>query len=250
MSNDIYDSYSYYYDLLYRDKSYLKETEYIKDLLSDNNVLGDDILEFGSGTGKHGSILSDYGYKVHGIERSAKMLSKAKKKINFSFQQGDISSINLNKKYDAVISLFHVISYQTTNKNLKMVFTNAAKHLKIGGLFIFDFWYSPAVYKQIPSIRIKRISDEKVKITRLAEPKIFHNENKVEVKYTIFVKNVMTDQTQVFQEVHPMRHFSLPELDMISNDHGFKYIKSEEFLTGNQASENTWGLCMVLRKIK
>ena len=60
----------------------------------------------------------------------------------------------------------------------------------------------------------------------------------------------MTDQTQVFQEVHPMRHFSLPELDMISNDHGFKYIKSEEFLTGNQASENTWGLCMVLRKIK
>ena len=250
MSENIFDAYSYYYDLMYRDKDYLKEVEYIKNLLSKNNVLGNDILEFGSGTGKHGYILSNYGYKVHGIEQSPKMLAKAKKNINFSFQQGDISSINLNKKYDAVISLFHVISYQTKNKNLKMVFANAAKHLEIGGLFIFDFWYSPAVYKQTPSIRIKRISDEKVKITRLAEPKIFHNENKVEVKYTIFVNNVMTDHTKIFQEVHPMRHFSLPELDIISNEYGFKQVKSEEFLTGNQASENTWGVCMVLRKIQ
>ena len=152
MSKSIFDAYSNYYNLLYKDKNYFEEAEYIKNLLSNHNVVNGNILEFGSGTGKHGILLSNYGYKVHGIERSPRMIAKAEKKEGFSFQQGDILSINMYKHYDAVIALFHVISYQTTNEMLQLVFANASKHLKTDGLFIFDFWFSPAVYKQVPTV--------------------------------------------------------------------------------------------------
>jgi SAM-dependent methyltransferase len=249
MLDRVFDTYSHYYDLLYKDKNYFEESEYIKNLLSNNGMINGDILEFGSGTGKHGILLSKYGYKVHGIEKSPKMIAKAKKKDGFTFQQGDITSINLNKEYDAVVALFHVISYQTTNEKLQMVFANAAKHLKKEGLFIFDFWFSPAIYKQVPSVRIKRMRDEEVEITRVAEPKMYNNENKVEVKYTIFAKNLKNNHIETFEEVHPMRHFSLSEFEILAAKYGFNCIQTEEFLTRKKVSENTWGVCMALRKI-
>jgi SAM-dependent methyltransferase len=248
MSNCVFDTYSHYYDLLYKDKNYFEESEYIKNLLSNNGIINGDILEFGSGTGKHGILLSNYGYKVHGIELSAKMIAKASQKKKFSCQQGDILSINMNKHYDAVIALFHVISYQTTNEKLQAVFANAYKHLKTGGLFIFDFWFSPAVYKQFPTVKIKRISDDEFDITRIAEPIIYKNENRIDVKYTIFVKNVKKNIIESFEEVHPMRHLSLCEIDLLVKNNGFKRVQAEEFLTRKQVSEDTWGVCVVLKK--
>jgi SAM-dependent methyltransferase len=194
-------------------------------------------------------LLAANGYNVHGIDRSAEMIAEAKTVPGFSCQQGDIATVKMDRTYDAVLSLFHVISYQTTNELLRAVFANSADHLAAGGLFVFDFWYSPAVYAQMPSVRVKRMAQDKVEITRIAEPIIFPNENRVDVHYTIFARDITTGSIKTFQETHPMRHFSLPEIDLLANIHGFERIKAEEFLTGNDPGENTWGVCVVLRKI-
>jgi len=165
MSNSIFDNYSFYYDLIYKDKNYIKETEYLKKLLINNGLKKGNILEFGCGTGRHGILLSNCGYKVHGIDKSEKMINIAKEHQdeNFSCEIGNITEIKINKKFDAVISVFHVVSYQTTNEQINGVFANAAKHLKRGGLFIFDFWYTPAVYKYGPSLEIHSVSMHLIK---------------------------------------------------------------------------------------
>ena len=191
MSSKIFDYYGMYYDLVYKDKNYLKETRYISRLLK--NFLKKkhlDILEFGSGTGKHGNLLAKLGYNVHGIELSQKMVSRSNSKNGFTCQQGDITKIKLRRSYDAVLSLFHVVNYQITNKQINLVFSNAFKHLNSRGIFIFDFWYTPAVNTNIPSIKIKRVIDNKVEITRIAEPYIYDKNSRVDVKYNIFVKNL------------------------------------------------------------
>ena len=72
-----FDAYSRYYDLLYRDKDYAAEVDYIDRLLQRHGVSGKDLLEFGSGTGKHGRLLAERGYRVTGIERSAEMVAQA-----------------------------------------------------------------------------------------------------------------------------------------------------------------------------
>jgi hypothetical protein len=154
----------------------------------------------------------------------------------------------MGRNYDAVLSLFHVISYLTLNDQLQAVFYNAATHLNKGGLFIFDFWYSPAVYAQKPSMRVKRMADELVEITRIAEPDIYPNENRVCVNYTIFERNKTSGQFQTMQEQHPMRHLSLPEIDLLSATAGFNRLVAEEFLTGQVPSAATWGVCVVLQK--
>jgi len=46
-----------------------------------------------------------------------------------------------------------------------------------------------------------------------------------------------------------MRHFSLPEIDIVAGVHGFERVAAEEFLTGNVPSESTWGVCVILKRI-
>jgi SAM-dependent methyltransferase len=254
MSNQIskasvFNAYSRYYDLLYEDKNYVGEANYIQAVLVRQGIPQGDLLEFGSGTGKHGCLLAQRGYRVHGIERSADMVAQASASDGFTCQQGDICAVQLGRTFDAVLSLFHVVSYQISNNDLVAVFSRAAEHLRIGGLFVFDFWYSPAVYAQRPTVRVKRMADEQVEITRLAEPLIYHNENRVDVKYTIFASDLTSKEVTIITETHSMRHFSLPEIDLLAAANGLERVGSEEFLTGKPTGEDTWGVCVALQRI-
>ena len=249
MSAENFNAYSRYYDLLYKDKDYEGEALYIKGLLARYKVISGQLLEFGSGTGKHGCLLAGHGYNVHGVDLSADMIANAHSAPGFTSQQGDITNVKVDGVFDAVLSLFHVVSYLTSNEQVHATFANAAHHVKSGGLFIFDFWYTPAVYTQKPTVRVKRLSDGQIEITRLAEPELFPNENRVDVHYTIYEKDLGTQQIQMIQETHPMRHFTLPEIDVLAEVHGFERIAAEEFLSGAVASENTWGVCVVLRRV-
>lgn len=244
----LFDAYSRYYNLLYLDKDYAAEVDYLDRLLQRHGIGGKDLLEFGSGTGKHGRLLAERGYRVLGIERSAEMVAQTIPSNGFTCQQGDICTVRLGRSFDAVLSLFHVISYQTTNDAIKEVFARAAEHLRPGGLFVFDVWYSPAVHAQRPTVRIKRLEGEGVRITRIAEPKIHCNENQVDVNYSIFAEDLATGTVQTLTETHPMRHFSLPELSLLADMTGFERLAAEGFLTGAPPSEDTWGLCLVLKK--
>ena len=248
MSQPVFNAYSRYYDLLYRDKGYAAEADYVRSLLRRHGVNSGDLLEFGSGTGKHGRLLAEQGYKVHGIERSSEMVAAAQLAPGFTCQQGDIAAISIGRKYSAVLSLFHVISYQTTNQQLQAVFANAAAHLDTGGIFLFDFWYSPTVYSQKPTVRVKRMVDDQVEVTRIAEPVTHTSENRVDVHYTIFARELATGAVYTLHEIHPMRHFSLPEIDLLAETHGFERIGAEEFSTGQAPSEETWGVCVILQK--
>jgi len=249
MTESVFNAYSRYYDLLYRDKDYAAEVDYIDRLLQHHGITGSDLLEFGSGTGRHGRLLAQRGYKVLGVERSAGMVAQAKQVDSFQSQVGDIAAVQLGRTFDAVLSLFHVISYQVSNEAVQAVFARAAEHLTPGGLFIFDVWYSPAVYAQRPSVRVKRLEGDGIRITRIAEPEIYSNENRVDVNYQIFAEEQVSGEVEVLSESHPMRHFSLPELDLFAQMGGFERAGAEEFLTGNMLSEETWGVCLIFKKV-
>ena len=238
-----------YYDLLYLDKDYASEATYISGLLRQQGIKEGSLLEFGSGTGKHASLLTSHGFTIHGIELSSSMVSHACKVKGFTCQQGDIGLVKLGKSFDAVISLFHVISYQTTNKKLERVFANASDHLLPGGLFIFDFWYTPAVYSMSPSVRVKRMSDNHFELIRIAEPTVYPNSNCVDVLFTMFIRDLTSNEIQSFSELHPMRHLSLPEIDLFASNYGFERVVSEEFLSGNPPSDESWGVAVVLKKV-
>lgn len=252
----IFDRYSEIYNLLYYDKDYSKEVDYILKKINECKSESNKILEYGSGTGIHGSVLVEKGFKVTGIEISEKMYSialsfiKQKKMENdFKLIRGDITNYRSDEKFGIVLSLFHVISYINSNEGLINTFNNAAHHLEKGGIFIFDVWYSPAVLNLKPQTKIKIFENPELKIIRFTEPTNRFNDNIVEVNFKLVITDKSINQTSFLEETHSMRYFSIPEIRLISKLTSFEIIKVEEFITGNVPSENTWGVCFILRKI-
>ena len=139
---NVFGNYSNYYDLLYKDKDYPAEINFIDSLLKQYGI-GDvkTILDVGCGTGGHAFLLSEKGYTVTGVDISENMLSiakeKAKKiKADVNFFQADVCDFNLNMKFDVIISMFAVMGYQTTNEDFDRALLSVSKHLRPGGLFI------------------------------------------------------------------------------------------------------------------
>jgi SAM-dependent methyltransferase len=257
MNEDVFLRYSAYYDLLYRDKDYHAEADYVVRALRSTDSFVQTVLEFGSGTGRHGRILAQHGFDLLGVERSESMVAAAQRAAvpstqscrgSFRCMTGDIKTVALGHVFDAVISLFHVVSYQTRNSDLVETFANAARHLNVGGIFLFDVWHGPAVLHERPSVRVKRIEDDSILLTRIAEPALDVNTGVVSVRYTMLAESKAGSHLTTFREEHRMRYLFPTEIEFLAGRTGFELERSEEFLTCKIPSESTWGVAYLLRK--
>ena len=221
----VFSLYSEYYDLLYSDKDYEGEARYVGDLIRENSPTANSVLELGCGTGTHAVLLAQQGYAVTGVDISQTMLDKAvtrKTQLNsdvasrLDFQLGDVRTYRSDQKFDVVISLFHVFSYQNTNNDLLATFETVAQHLQPGGILIFDYWYGPSVLTQIPEIRVKRFENDRCKVLRIAEPEVFPSRNVVDVKYWMLIDSLVENRTERIAETHTMRYLFIPEIEALS----------------------------------
>lgn len=256
MSMTVFGNYARYYNLLYRDKDYAQEAQFIHKLLQTHVPHTQSILELGCGTGNHAQLLAKQGYNVHGVDLSSEMLQQFSGRISqlpkefaakLTLSQGDIRTIRLNQQFDAIISLFHVMSYQTSNEDLQAAFQTAKVHLKPGGVMIFDCWYGPAVLSNRPTVRIKRLEDEEISITRIAEPVMHPNHNLVDVNYQVFIKDKNTGDVDDIQETHRMRYLFKPEIDLLFTQFKFKLIECREWMSNNEPGFDTWGVYFIGR---
>lgn len=244
-----FNAYSQYYDLLYADKPTAEECQHVQDTLAALEVAGTSWLEFGAGSGRHGQVFQACGITWSGIERSAEMAAIGREK-GLDIHTGAIQEVSLlPRQFDAVLSLFHVVSYLTSNADVLQTFLNANRHLKPHGVFAFDVWYTPAVYHQMPEIREKEMSNASIRVKRKATPRIDWNANIVDVQYDISVESLDSGLISTFSENHTMRHFSLPEIQLVALQTGFEVIYTREWMTGNAPSPDTWGVFFILRKI-
>ena len=250
--NQFGDLYSQYYDLLYSDKDYEEEVNYVENLIKSNLPQAKTILDMGCGTGKHAELFCKKGYSVHGIDLSEDMLKIAEerakgKEDKLSFSQSSIQDLKLNKKFDVIVSLFHVMSYQNTNEELLKAFDVAKKHLNKNGIFIFDFWYGPAVLTDLPTTRIKRLENKDIEVTRVAESILNCQKNLVNVSYDIFIKNKSSNIILEKKELHNMRYFFDNELETLLEKVDLKLEKKYEW--GNYENPNfkSWNVVWIIK---
>lgn len=257
-NNEIFDRYASYYNLLYRDKDYATEADYIHSLIQRYKTNSRDILELGCGTGEHALCLAKYGYRVTGIDRSEAMIGQAQTRAaswpdllekglgNIEFAKGDLRGFRAGKTFDVVLALFHVISYQTSNDDLMAAMATAAAHLQPGGLFIFDCWYGPGVLSDPPFTRVQRLQDNNVSIIRIAEPDHHPNEDCVDVHYEIIVEGARGPER--IREVHSMRYLFSPEVDLLFKISGLRRLALLHWLKNDSPSLESWNACFVATK--
>lgn len=252
----VFAAYARFYDLLYRDKDYRGETAFVEGLICRHAPGARRVLELGCGTGQHGIMLAEKGYEVVGLDRSEDMLAGARQRLaqrpepipgRVRFLQGDVRSFHVEGKFDVAIALFHVLSYQLGNDDLRAVFSHVKKHLAPDGAFIFDCWYGPAVLTDPPSVRVKRFADDSTIVTRIALPTLHPNENRVDIKFQLFAKAVESGMTEELSELHQMRYLFRPELELLAEAAGLRIESCRAWMSDQEPSPSTWYVYFVVK---
>ena len=255
----VFADYARYYNLLYRDKDYAGETAFVLDVLRTHGCVPETVLDLGCGTGRHAMEMAKQGVHVTGVDMSETMLSLGRTMLGEiasadypslmpELLQGDARTVRLNKKFDAVFSLFHVMSYQNTEEDVLAVMETARAHLKPGGLFLFDFWYGPGVLTAPPTERVKLMEDSAAKVARRATPVHRVNDNVVEVHYDVLFTDKKTGRESALNECHPMRYWFLPELRYLSKQAGLRALDAGGWLTEQVPILDDWNAWMLVNK--
>jgi len=245
----VFGAYAAYYDLLYRDKDYTEEAVYVKSLLERHGKQKvRKILDLGCGTARHDIVLAALGYEVVGVDRSPEMLAMAKKRFTGRLVEGDVRNLDLGEQFAAVLSLFHVMSYQTTDEDVLATMRTAKRHLREGGVFLFDFWYGPAVLAQRPERRVKEMGDEKIKVVRYCDPFFYEDRHVIDVRYDIHITSHdlqrMTYESCI-QETHSMRYFFREEMERFLSQSSFRPTCFLAWMGDAEPTDKDWSAIFV-----
>lgn len=248
---DAFGDYARYYDDIYQSKDYNIECDFLEGTF---NAFAHGpihrILDLGCGTGGHAIPLAQRSYSVTGVDLSERMVEKARAKaaktgLSIAFHQGDIHSLKLSQTFDVVIAMFAVISYQITNADLTATIQTARRHLKPGGLFIFDGWYGPAVLTERPADRLKIVETNGGRLIRFAKPALDVVKQTVRVDYKVLrlKGNQVLDEAD---ESHLMRFLFAQEIAYYLEIGGFRMLHLCPFMELDQElTERDWNVSIV-----
>lgn len=251
-----FGKYAQFYDALYVDKDYAAEIAFLHGVFEDDAATPvASVLDLGCGTGTHAMGLAALGYEVAGVDRSAAMVEQARAKAAESenaptFLVGDIRDVDLDRTFDAVVSMFAVVSYQITNEDLMATFATARRHLASDGLFVFDAWFGPAVLVQQPESKTKVIATpEGDTVTRIAQPTLDVIAQTVRVDYTVTHehKGVIHDEAR---ESHLVRFLFAQELAHLLDASGFTLEAIGPFMDlGRLPTTDDWNVSVLARAV-
>jgi SAM-dependent methyltransferase len=253
------DRYASIYDALYRNKDYAQEADFLVSLLNKHaSAPVRDLLDLGCGTGLHDVALVQRGFRVHGVDFSPAMVTRAQARQAtlpqslrdaLSIQVGDIRALTLARCYDAVISLFHVMSYQVNDADVAATLRNARQHLLPGGLLVFDFWHGPAVVAEGPSAREKSVETEAYTAVRVTRPTWEKERDVVRVRYDVTITDKATREIANVHEEHVVRYFFLDWLIPRVEQADFQIVEQGEWPTGGSAGPHVFDAYLAARAV-
>lgn len=243
--------YAKYYDLLYSDKDYGAECDYVERLFERFGAFPvHSILDISCGTGGHAIPLASRGYDVAALDYSKHMVDVARRKarrsaLKMEFKVGDMCSFSFDREFDACITMFDSVDALDSYSDVDATVKSVATHLRPGSLFLVQFWNAAAVLTVRPAPRQKTIERNGVRILRLTEPVLEPVNHVCDVRYEVMVirgKRIIED----FVEEERVRAFSPDAMRFVMNSNGFEVCGVYPFLSLDaQVSANDWSVVMI-----
>ena len=216
-----------YYDEIYASlgKDYSKETEKAHKLIQKHKQSkGRLLLDVACGTGTHAGHLRKY-YKVEGLDLDKKMLSVARKKHpGIRFHQGDMTSFELDHRFDVVVCLFSSIGYVKTKSNLRKAIKTMSRHIQPGGVLLVEPWFSSKQWS-VGHNHMVSVNQPRLKITRISHSARRGNISILEFQYLFgtpkgIEHHIEIHEMGLFTHTEYMDAFKAAGLDTIHDPKG------------------------------
>jgi SAM-dependent methyltransferase len=133
-----YDDFSSLYDRFWGHRSCHWLPVIDRVLLRDNGPPRH-VLDVCCGTGRLGQALHELGYRVTGIDGSARMVSLARRNApGCEFIVTDVRSFRTNQRFDLALSVFDSLNHLMCSQDLCLGFRSVRSSLKPQAPFLFD----------------------------------------------------------------------------------------------------------------
>ena len=254
MSDVFSEPYADLYDAVYGDKDYGAECKLIERVLAEHaSGSGRQLLDLGCGTGSHALPLAARGWQVTGVDRSPEMLARARGKrvgagdVAAEFVEGDIRTVDLGRTFDAALMMFAVLGYQTANRDVAAALATVRRHLRPGGLFVFDIWYGPAVLVQRPSSRFREVPVPDGRVLRQSDGELDTSRHLCTVRLHLW--RLRGDRVVAeTEERHTMRYFFPLEIAASLDSAGLDLLRLGAFPDFDRnPDETSWNVLGVAR---
>jgi len=253
----VYDEIADYYDIVYAQKDYESECQFLHQVFERHRRTVRRILDLGCGTGAHAGILgrpnptqfADHVF-VTGVDRSTCMLAIARTKFpQLDFRLADITTYRSTDRYDAALALFDVLGH-VPGQDLERVFMTVNHHLKADGLFIFDGWNRTALMgSQRPRGKLDQY--------RARDHASFHFFKYVEMYYSAdddvgLVEYVILDlaHQKVVRHEYKVTLITREQVEGLCQVTGFNLLSyTRHCILAQEPLPSDWRVSVVLRKV-
>jgi SAM-dependent methyltransferase len=122
------------------------------------------VLDLACGAGRHSILLAQKGFDVVGVDLSKNLLKNAKSKANelqlsIKFIEADLRTFSVNRTFDLILNLFTSFGYFNMDEENEKIFSLASRLLNDDGIFIFDYFNSEYVIKNLVPYSIDKYDD-------------------------------------------------------------------------------------------
>lgn len=247
--------YSKYYDLLYSDRNYERETSYMLDLIRKHSTLKvKSILDIACGTGPHAFNFAKVNMRVVASDMSEGMISLAQKKkvseANPSYSVRDMRKLGKIGNFQTAVCLSSAFDYLTTYEDIESTFKGVRDNLETGGLFLFDIWNGIAVMHQKPTTRVKYINNPNVLLIRYSMSSIDLLPQIINIKFRLVIFEKGSTSPVVSEEDHKVRYFFPEEIRYLCKKNGFELIDIHPFENPRKKlTEEDWNMMVVAKKL-
>lgn len=216
-----YKEFAKYYDKFYQKKDYKNEVDFLMNFIESK----DTIIDIGCGTGIHASLIAKKSFEVDGLDLNKEMLEVAKSRLpNANLYIQNILDINIDKKYDVIISMFAVMNHLKDTDELERCLLNLKNILNENGKIIIDLHNPQSSGSKTDSFD---------NMTRIMEWN-FDPETRIEKsKITFKIDNIE------YNDSHTFRIFTIDEVIKCSQNVGLKVEKVFENYNINIEGTNT-----------
>ncbi len=233
------------YDALIYDMPYEKWAGFIFKKLENAKS----VLELGCGTGNLTELLTRR-FNVMALDISADMLDIAAEKTRKTgrrpvFINADMCEFLLNKPADAVVCACDGINYLTSPEQVKKVFANVNRNLKIGGRFIFDI---STEYK-LKAMDGQLYSEDSDTVTYIWRNSYDEQAKLITMDITFFTSSDGENYTR-FDETHVQRAHGVEELETCLSEAGFGLLSVTDDYSDTEAKDDSVRVTFCAEKVR
>ncbi len=210
------------------------------------------LLDVGCGTGIYEDGLVNIFDEVVAVDLSDDMIKFAREHHshdNCDYQVVDICNNNpFDQRFDMVISLSHVIGYQTDNDLLRGFFSGISRSLKPGGIFLFNFYNEPGILCGDLKPKSSSVDTQYATISRESTATPVYMKNSIELDYRYSIHDKSEDEDIMIKIREKIRYFSVLELEEYLYSNDMEILEVTGFLSDAPLTEKEWNGCVIARK--